>query len=403
MTTKTNLSQNSLINDKTNSSGPLILCIVDGPNWIFNRHVMAFQKYLGNEFQFSITYRGQDYEENDYDLIYPLEFDMVSPEQISQTWKYITGIRSFVSWVDWDFLSLVKYLASNFKMVHVVSRQLHELFSPYLPDCWYVTHGVDTDYFSPDTTPSAEPGRLRLGWAGNRKTHIKGFRDYIEPLGSLPGIELVYCGFADRNLGYEEMPGFYKSIDAYICASSFEGNNNSLLEAAAMEKAIITTPVGTVPEYLENNRSALIVERSRIHFEKAVTDLRDDPTLRRRIGKQARKSLLDSGWDWPTKAEEYRRFFEFALKRSRMMQIKRLTKEPLNDEHYASILKIQFVLEKEIRLGYVYEVVDLQDQITELKRQIDEIKHSETYALVERFKSLKIIRVIIWLYNMFKK
>ncbi len=36
--------------------------------------------------------------------------------------------------------------------------------------------------------------------------------DYIEPLGSIPGIELVYCGFADRNLTYQEMPSFYNFI-----------------------------------------------------------------------------------------------------------------------------------------------------------------------------------------------
>ncbi len=227
---------------------PKILCIVDGPGWIFERHVTMLGRYLSDDFDFSVSFRGHPYDESAYDLIYPLEFNMVSPDEIKNPAKYVTGIRSFVAWADWDFLVLVNFLVTHFRSIHVVSQQLFGIFSPYIPGLQYVTHGVDIDFFTPNTPPCSTPGHLRLGWAGNRQTYVKGFREFIAPLRALPGIELVYCGYADRNLTLEEMPGFYSSIDAYVCASSFEGNNNSLLEAAAMERAIITTPNGTVPE-----------------------------------------------------------------------------------------------------------------------------------------------------------
>ena len=174
---------------------------------------------------------------------------MVNPDQIKDPSKYVTGIRSFVAWADWDFLVLVNYLVSQFKKIHVVSKQLFDIFSPYIPGLQYVTHGVDTNLFRSSHLANGEVGKLRLGWAGNRKSYVKGFREYIQPLGNLPGVELVYVGYVDRNYSLNEMPGFYDSLDAYVCASSFEGSNNSILEAAAMERAIITTPNGTVPEF----------------------------------------------------------------------------------------------------------------------------------------------------------
>jgi glycosyltransferase involved in cell wall biosynthesis len=110
----------------------------------------------------------------------------------------------------------------------------------------------------------------------------------------------------------EEMRDFYNSIDAYICASNLEGSNNSLLEAASMERAIITTDVGTVPEYLKNAESALIVQRDLQSFRQAAERLRDNPEKRLAMGKAARASVVKH-WDWKTRAEDFRRFFREAI------------------------------------------------------------------------------------------
>jgi glycosyltransferase involved in cell wall biosynthesis len=296
-----------------NDTRPKILLIPDVPNWIFDRHAKMLQSLLQDEFDFSVRNRGELYNEDDYDLIYPFEYNMVQPEQIRRPEKHVTGIRSFVSWYDLDFADFIEVLATRFQRVHVVSRQLYDVFCPFLPGLKYVTHGIDTQVFQPRPKALSGAGKLRLGWAGNRTTFVKGYAEIIQPLIGIPGVELVSCGFADKNLSMSEMPDFYQSIDAYISASSYEGNNNTVLESAAMETAVITTHAGTVDEYLVHRESALIVDRTPEAFREAVLELRDSPDLRLRLGKRARQAILNGGWDWKTRAEDYRIFFRESL------------------------------------------------------------------------------------------
>jgi len=383
---------------------PRVLCVVDGPDWIFKRHVVALEHYLGDDFCFVTGYRGESYVEDDFDLIYPLEFNMVDPAQIIRPEKYVTGIRSFTSWADWDFLTLVNFLNTHFRAVHAVSKELYDIFLPYLADLSYVTHGVDLDHFTPTQPMRSDSQMLRLGWAGNRQNIVKGFEEYIQPLSSLPGIELVYCGYADQNIGYEDMPAFYESIDAYICASSFEGNNNSLLEAAAMERAVITTPCGTVPEFLQNQHSALIVARDFLKIKQAVQKLQANPELRSWLGKNARRSLIDGGWDWKIKAEGYRQFFQSALAQQGILE-NRLIIDPTDYRHFAAVIQKQFVLERELRIGFALQSIatrqEMERQVTQRDQQMMEIRNSETFRLAEWLKSNRIAQTLIrWVHRL---
>lgn len=299
-----------------NGSRPRILLIADVPHWIFHRHAKMIDRYLRDEFDFDLLFKRDLFNEDDYDLIYPLEYNLVPAERIRRPSKYVTGIRSFkVLWHDDSELpALVQHLQDHFQQVHAVSRRLFEYFQPYLPNLLYLTHGVDTTFFTPATSSDISGKKLRLGWAGNRRNPQKGFDQFIKPLENLEGVELVHYGYIDHNLGMEEMPAFYNSIDAYICASeNNEGNNNPLMEASSMERAIITTDTGTVSEYLQDQVSALIVERKLESFVQAVEYLRDHPEVRVRLGQAARKSVLN-GWDWKVRAEEHRLFFQNALR-----------------------------------------------------------------------------------------
>ncbi|MBI1178019.1 glycosyltransferase [bacterium] len=295
---------------------PRILLIADVPNWIFERHCKVLKLLLADEFEFSIAYQGQSIYEDNFDLIYPLEWNLIPDEAIRTPAKWVTGIRSHLSWKDEDFLLFAERLKTRFQRVHVVSKRLAELFAPFVPTTLHLTHGVDLERFRPRTRSAVSPtGKLRLGWAGNRKSPGKGFEQFIAPLSKLPGVELVFCGYSDRNLAVDQMREFYDSIDAYICASDFEGNNNSVMEAAAMERAIITTDCGAVPEYLKHRESALIVSRQLPAFMQAVIELRDEPALRVALGRNARAAVTQ--FDWRCMAEEHRRFFRESIAVSR--------------------------------------------------------------------------------------
>ena len=294
------------------SKRPHILLLADVPNWIFHRHCQELTARLGDEFTFTTKFADEPFNEADFDLIYPLEFNLVDPARIGDPRKYVTGIRSHCTWQRLGFEQSIATLKTKFAHVHAVSTRLQRIFAPHISSLTLLSHGVDTDFFTPRATTTSPAGKLRLGWAGNRLSPNKGFAELIAPLGQLPGVELVFCGYADRNLNREQMREFYACVDAVVCASDFEGNNNSLLEAAATGRAFITTDTGTVPEYLTHGVSALIVERTLAALTAAVLTLRDEPALRDQLGTAARASVV-AKFSWAAAAEAHRAFFRTAL------------------------------------------------------------------------------------------
>ena len=294
---------------------PRILAIADVPNWIFERHARTLQQRLGDEFDITVQYHTESFDEEAWDLIYVLEFGLVPADRITMPWKYVTAIRSHVSWDAIAAPELARHLRAHFQQVHVVSRRLQRELAPWLPGVAYVTHGIDGTRFSLVARSGNASGNLRVGWAGNRRTAVKGFAEFVEPIGVLDGVELVYCGYADRNLTQDEMPAWYAGIDVYVCASLSEGSNNSLLEAAASGCAIVTTDNGTVPEYLTHNTSALVVPREAAAFVAAVTTLRDDAAMRMRLGAAASAAVLPA-WTWEMRAADHRGFLRNALQQA---------------------------------------------------------------------------------------
>ena len=297
---------------KTEAKKPRILAIADVPNWIFERHAKYLQEHLADDFNITVQYHTQSFHEDDYDLIYPLEFGLVPTSAITQPWKYVTALRSHVSWQSHAPAQIGGYLNAYFQRTHVVSDRLRREIAPFVPGVAYVTHGIDGTIFTEHARSHTPGQKLRVGWAGNRKTAVKGFDAFINPLAELEGVELVFCGYSDRNLSLNEMAEWYRGIDVYVCASLSEGSNNSLIEAAATGCAIVTTDNGTVPEYLHDGVQALIVPRESQAFIDAVTMLRDNPEMRLRLGRAAAKAVLPA-WTWQVKAVEYRQFFREAL------------------------------------------------------------------------------------------
>ena len=204
-----------------NNSKPKLLLIADVPGWIFERHCRTLETYLSDEFDITICYQNEPFSEEDFDLIYPLEWYMVQPGDIRDRSKYVTGIRSHLVWPELDFERFVRRLNLHFKQVHVVSHRLYKLFEGHVSNLHYVTHGVDTHYFSAEKEPQTHFGSLRIGWAGNRKSQgNKGFLDIIAPLGEQDGLELIFCGYSDTNLSMSEMKEFYEKSIPYLEAQS---------------------------------------------------------------------------------------------------------------------------------------------------------------------------------------
>jgi glycosyltransferase involved in cell wall biosynthesis len=88
------------------------------------------------------------------------------------------------------------------------------------------------------------------------------------------------------------------SSEIYISTSVEEGLPTSLIEAMALEKAVVTTGVGGVPEIITNGVNGLLTPpRSPERMAQLVENLLKDPILAERLGKAAAESVRDFSWN----------------------------------------------------------------------------------------------------------
>lgn len=180
---------------------------------------------------------------------------------------------------------------------------------------------VDTAMFNPHNILSAEilhqlPGRKIVTVAGINPT--KGLEYFIGMASELikrhgdlvflvaaPNINsqkgyfqqllklLEASELSDKNFRFlgmvDDVPGLLQGADIFVCTSVSESGPMAVWEAMAMGKAIVTTDVGSVSQYLVNGESAFIVpiQDSRSLAEK-VEVLLNAPALRQEMGGRVR-------------------------------------------------------------------------------------------------------------------
>jgi glycosyltransferase involved in cell wall biosynthesis len=90
----------------------------------------------------------------------------------------------------------------------------------------------------------------------------------------------------------------YEDADVFVLPAVVASDNrrevtpNVLIEAMAMRLAVIGTPIGAIPEIIEDGVSGLIVPSRDAHaLAAAIRRLLDDPALRERLGDNARRRI----------------------------------------------------------------------------------------------------------------
>jgi glycosyltransferase involved in cell wall biosynthesis len=80
-----------------------------------------------------------------------------------------------------------------------------------------------------------------------------------------------------------------RTFDLFVQTSIFEGMPMALLEAMALEKPIVASSVGGVPEVVEDGvTGTLLHDRAPEHLARAVLDFLVDPAVGRRVGAAGR-------------------------------------------------------------------------------------------------------------------
>ena len=193
------------------------------------------------------------------------------------------------------------------------------------PKLALVRCGVDPERFRAVAAPSDAAGRdggpVRVLTVG-RLVGGKGFALLLDAVHALvergldvaltvvgdgPSREHLHAqaarlGLGDRiewvgALGQDEIRAAYARADVFCLPSFAEGVPVVLMEAMAMEVAVVATRIAGIPELIEDGASGLLVTPARAdELADAIGRLVDDPALRARVGAAGRRAVVD-GYD----------------------------------------------------------------------------------------------------------
>jgi len=111
----------------------------------------------------------------------------------------------------------------------------------------------------------------------------------------------------------DDVPAFLKSADIFVFTSISESGPMAVWEAMSMGKAIVTTDVGSVNQYLADGKSGFIVPiMNPCALSEKVEVLLNDPALRQKMGAAARP-IAQQKLDVSIAAEKYALFYRRIL------------------------------------------------------------------------------------------
>lgn len=190
-----------------------------------------------------------------------------------------------------------------------------------MPHSQVVANAVDTVRFDPEKTTSLKKedlgipsDKLVVGFLARltkQKDPLTFIRAAAEVLSSHRNVHFALAGGGEleadcRNLakalgvtenlhfvGFRtDVPDVLNTFDMYCLPSLWEGLPIGVLEAMAMKKAIVATPVDGTKEVVQDEISGLFFsEFDHVSLANCIRRLADDPKLRARLGEEGRRVI----------------------------------------------------------------------------------------------------------------
>ena len=102
----------------------------------------------------------------------------------------------------------------------------------------------------------------------------------------------------------EQLINWYSIADIFVLPSLSEGRPTVIYEAMSCELPIIATDVGGVSEQVKNDYNGFVVKpRDSNALVDSITYLLENDELRKDMGKNSRKRIIEQGWTWDNHAE----------------------------------------------------------------------------------------------------
>ncbi len=178
-------------------------------------------------------------------------------------------------------------------------------------------------------------GIIKIGYIG-RLINGKGLEDFLEAISKLKLQALSYkfkvlifgTGPFESKLkkiaddldiddkiewrgfvSYNKVPEALSKIDIFVYPSWHEGFGRSIMEALAMEKAVVATRVGGIPDLIKDGENGFLVEpRNPEALAGKIKELMENKDLREKFGKAGRKWVSEN-YEWNDGIKKFAQLF----------------------------------------------------------------------------------------------
>ena len=127
------------------------------------------------------------------------------------------------------------------------------------------------------------------------------YRDQIIP--ELKNFEnFVWLGSLEYPV---EVKKFLSEIDIYLLLSGMEGLGQTIIEALLMEKPVIATNIGGIPELIEDGKTGFLIETGN-HEDliKKINHVFDQPVIANNMGAKGKK-IIKENFNWDKIAKKF--------------------------------------------------------------------------------------------------
>ena len=294
---------------------PVIRLCYDVPGWAYHQRALALEKYAPDGWDVTTGWNyGAAFKETPHDLVLQLCYPCAQQirehiQRARYNTKVVVGFNvAFEQEGGWfrRAQQFADWIVCNSKMCWEQSGKQDRTS--------WISNGVDREVFTvevpiPERTP-------RVLWVGSEFHRVnKGYDDILPALAAKlhaeHGIEsefLLTNSHSKSRRRPHEMATWYNTGTIYVCASKREGTPNPALEAASCGCVVVSTPVGNMPELIEDRVNGRLVAREVDALAEAIVASQDnyEPMA------WAMQTTIE-GWHWKHRAPQYYELFQQVL------------------------------------------------------------------------------------------
>ena len=209
---------------------------------------------------------------------------------VSTSTHLIDDVEKYIGTIDKSKVVFVKMgiNTSRFKPLNI-ERNKHEIL--YVGRIRKIKGIEDIIQALPTVIKSIPDTKFRIIGNIHEKNHFYDLKNLVLNLHCEKNVEFV------GPIPHDQLVQHYNSVSILVITPrSGEGHTNVINEAMACELPVIATPVGSIPELIEDGKNGFIIQpyQSKILAERIILLLKNKE-LQTKIGKEARKTVENNG------------------------------------------------------------------------------------------------------------